>query len=98
CTKGDKELLEKCISETDKMLWILDYKEQHMTTTVDFTVKLSSESLKDSLEEGLEKRFMMSSLIGTSNMVCFDSEGRIRKYDSPEEILKEFYTQPRLLL
>ncbi|CAI2201982.1 18334_t:CDS:1, partial [Funneliformis geosporum] len=29
-------------------------------------------SLKDSLEEGLEKRFMMSSPIGMSNLVCFD--------------------------
>ncbi|CAI2176797.1 19432_t:CDS:2, partial [Funneliformis geosporum] len=32
-----------------------------------------------------------NSTIGTSNMVCFDGEGRIRKYNSPEEILKEFY-------
>ncbi|CAI2184096.1 4596_t:CDS:2, partial [Funneliformis geosporum] len=38
------------------------------------TVKMHpwNQSLKDSLEEGLEKRFMMSSPIGTSNLVCFD--------------------------
>ncbi|CAI2196842.1 9455_t:CDS:2, partial [Funneliformis geosporum] len=65
-TQNYKELLEKCISGTDKLPWILVRKLLY------FSIKLSSESLKDSLEEGLEKRFMMSSPIGTSNLVCFD--------------------------
>jgi hypothetical protein len=24
-------------------------------------------------------------------MICFDFEGKIKKYDSPEEILEDFY-------
>lgn len=46
-------------------------------------------------EEGLEKRFRLANQISTGNMVCFDLNGKIRKYSSPEEILDEFY--PRRL-
>ncbi|CAG8747439.1 232_t:CDS:2, partial [Funneliformis mosseae] len=75
-TQNYKESLELWISGTDKVpSWILEYKEDHTTTTVDFTIKLSQTSLRDSLEEGLEKRFKMSTTIGTSNMVCFDGKG-----------------------
>lgn len=42
-------------------------------------------------EEGLEKRFKLTSTISLSNMVCFDKEGRIHKYNSAEEILEDFY-------
>lgn len=41
--------------------------------------------------EGLEKFFKLTSPINTTNMICFDSTGKIRKYDSPEEILEDFY-------
>ena len=43
------------------------------------------------LKERLEKKFKTSTHISTSNMVCFDGRGRIKKYSSPEEILEEFY-------
>jgi DNA topoisomerase-2 len=48
-------------------------------------------NLRDALEEGLEKKFKLSTFINTSNMVCFDGKGRIKKYESAEEILLEFY-------
>lgn len=41
--------------------------------------------------EGLEKKFKIISSLFTSNMVCFDSEGRIKRYSSPEQILEDFY-------
>jgi DNA gyrase/topoisomerase IV subunit A len=41
--------------------------------------------------EGLEKRFKMTATMSTTNMVCFDLNGKIRKYTSPEEILIDFY-------
>lgn len=40
---------------------------------------------------GLEKAFKLSASVATSNMVCFDVEGKIKKYDSPEEILEDFF-------
>ena len=41
--------------------------------------------------EGLEKKFKIHTTISTSNMVCFDPEGRIKKYENVEMILNEFY-------
>ncbi|CAG8751134.1 7575_t:CDS:2, partial [Funneliformis mosseae] len=69
-TQNYKESLELWISGTDKCQAgsSYEYKEDHTTTTVDFMVKLSQTSLRDSLEEGLEKPFKMSTTIGTSNM------------------------------
>ena len=36
-------------------------------------------------EEGLEKKFKLTTSIGTANMHLFDSDGKIRKYDTPEQ-------------
>ena len=41
-------------------------------------------------KEGLEVKFKLISQIATSNLVCFDREGRIRKYTSVNDILSEF--------
>lgn len=42
-------------------------------------------------EEGLEKKFRLATTMSTSNMVCFDEEGRIKKYNDVSEILEDFY-------
>ncbi|CAG8440195.1 3052_t:CDS:10 [Diversispora eburnea] len=55
-----------------------------------FEVILDDE-LVDEPHEDLEKRFKTTSYLNTSNMVCFDKDGRLKKYGSPEEILEEFY-------
>ena len=35
--------------------------------------------------EGLEKKFKLTTTISTSNMHLFDSNGIIKKYDTPEQ-------------
>jgi len=52
---------------------------------------MSEANLRAAEQEGLEKRFKMSTTISTSNMVCFDLNGKIRKYTSATEILIDFY-------
>jgi DNA topoisomerase-2 len=52
---------------------------------------MSEKEVKAAEEEGLEKRFKMTTSISTSNMVCFDLNGKIRKYTSAEEILTDFF-------
>ncbi len=42
-------------------------------------------------EQGLLEFFKLTTKINTSNMMCFDFEGKIKKYSSPEEIIEEFY-------
>ncbi|GES91615.1 DNA topoisomerase II [Rhizophagus clarus] len=91
-TQNYKEQVEQWISGTEKVpAWIIGYKENHSTTNVDFTIHLTEEELNNALEEGLEKKFKLITSINTSNMVCFDGNGRIKKYNSAEEILLEFY-------
>ncbi|KAJ4733624.1 DNA topoisomerase 2 [Rhynchospora pubera] len=43
------------------------------------------------LQEGLEKRFKLTTSITTTNMHLFDENGVIKKYDNPEKILEEFF-------
>ena len=52
---------------------------------------MGAKELEKAKEQGLIKFFNLTSKIITSNMTCLDFEGKIRKYDSPEEILEAFY-------
>ncbi|KAI9591804.1 DNA topoisomerase [Syncephalis fuscata] len=91
-TQSYKEQLESWLTGTDKSpAFIKDYKEYHTDTKVHFIIKLTDENMRKAEAEGLEKRFKIFTPISTTNMVCFDSENRIKRYNSPEEILQEFY-------
>ncbi|PVU94194.1 hypothetical protein BB561_002739 [Smittium simulii] len=91
-TQNYKEQLEVWRIGNEKIQPIIkDYKEYHTDTKVDFYLTLTETQMSAALKEGLEIRFKLSSSISTSNMVCFDREGRIKKYESPEAILMEYY-------
>ena len=68
-----------------------DYKEHHDNVNVHFVVTMGAKELEKAEEQGLVEFFKLTGKISTSNMMCFDFEGKIRKYDSPEEILEAFY-------
>jgi len=91
-TQEMKEYLEKEIMGTDKGPGIVkDYEEHHLVSTVHFKVQLTEKGMAQALAEGLENKFKLVSYINTTNMVAFDAGGRIRKYNSPEEILTDFF-------
>jgi DNA topoisomerase-2 len=48
-------------------------------------LQLSEGNMNIAKEEGLVKKFKLTTTIGTSNMHLFDSDGKIRKYDTPEQ-------------
>uniref|UniRef100_A0A0R3RWV3 DNA topoisomerase 2 n=1 Tax=Elaeophora elaphi TaxID=1147741 RepID=A0A0R3RWV3_9BILA len=48
---------------------ITDFKEYHTDTTVKFVVKMNSDKLRASKEEGLHKVFKLQSVINTTSMV-----------------------------
>jgi len=58
---------------------------------VHFVVTLTAEGKKQVDSEGLEKVFKVVSKVNTSNMVCFDPQGKIKKYATPEDIVADFY-------
>lgn len=68
-----------------------DYKEHHDNTNVHFIISMGTKELEKAEQQGLLEFFKLTGKLNTSNMICFDFDGKIRKYDSPEEILEAFY-------
>ncbi|XP_028109402.1 DNA topoisomerase 2-like isoform X2 [Camellia sinensis] len=69
----------------------MDYREHNDDTTVHFEVIMSEENLIMAKQEGLLKKFKLTTTISTSNMHLFDLKGVIKKYETPEQILEEFF-------
>ncbi|KAJ3681634.1 hypothetical protein LUZ60_014207 [Juncus effusus] len=92
-TQDYKEFLESLMTSTDKIKepFIKDYREHNDDVTVHFDVFLTEENMKIAIQEGLEKKFKLTTTISTTNMHLFDSKGVIKKYDTPEQILEEFF-------
>jgi DNA topoisomerase-2 len=59
---------------------------------VHFVVTMDAKELEKAEKQGLHEFFKLTSKLNISNMICFDFEGKIKKYDSPEEILEDFYS------
>ncbi|KAK8945392.1 DNA topoisomerase 2 [Platanthera guangdongensis] len=93
-TQDYKEYLESIMTGNDKIKdpFIKDYREYNDDTTVHFEVTLSEENFNIARREGLEKKFKLSNTMSTSNMHLFDPSGVIKKYDTPEQILEEFFS------
>ena len=73
-----------------------DYKEYHNNMNVHFVITMEPKHMEKAEAQGLHDFFKLTSKVSTSNMICFDFDGQIRKYNSPEEIIEEFY--PKRLL
>ncbi|KAJ3751113.1 DNA topoisomerase II [Lentinula detonsa] len=70
---------------------VKNYQEHHANENVHFVIQMDAKELVKAEEKGLAEYFKLISKVSTSNMICFDLDGKIRKYDSPEAILEEFY-------
>ncbi|XP_057978601.1 DNA topoisomerase 2 isoform X2 [Malania oleifera] len=92
-TQDYKEFLESVMLGNDKTKdpFIKDYREHNDDTSVHFEVILSEEHLTMAKQEGLLKKFKLTTTISTSNMHLFDPRGLIKKYDTPEQILEDFF-------
>ncbi|MBW0470843.1 hypothetical protein O181_010558 [Austropuccinia psidii MF-1] len=87
-----KEQLEAWINSTEKIpALIKDYREYHTETTVHFIITLTEKGKEAIKKDGIEKVFKLSSSLSTTNMVCFDPMGKIKKYSAPEQILDGFF-------
>lgn len=80
-TQTYKEFLEKKIEKGE----VKEFREYHTERNVHFEVSVT-------VSGELEKKFGLSTINIFNNFVCFDRHGKIKKYDSAEEILKEFYS------
>ncbi|KAF3942273.1 hypothetical protein ABW19_dt0203736 [Dactylella cylindrospora] len=82
---------EKKVAKVEKS-WIKDCFDYNSDLKVHFIVELDSKAaMEAALKEGLETRFKLTKTASTTNMVAFDAQGRLTRYETPEDILKEFY-------
>lgn len=89
-----KEFLESSIigSSDAKAPFVKDFQDNGTENKVLFTITTSAEHASELCTPAAFRRLKLASSISTSNMVLFDGEGRIRKYETPEEIIQEFYS------
>ena len=71
--------------------FIKDYDDYNTHNDVHFVIRMEEKHMTSALEEGLEEKFKLTKSIATSNLVAFDEQGRITKYATVEDIMKEFY-------
>uniref|UniRef100_A0A8C3A1H5 DNA topoisomerase 2 n=1 Tax=Cyclopterus lumpus TaxID=8103 RepID=A0A8C3A1H5_CYCLU len=92
-TQAYKEsVLEPMLQGTDKTpALILDYKEYHTDATVKFVVRMSEEKLAQAELIGLHKVFKLQSSLTCNSMVLFDNMGCLKRYDSVQDMLREFF-------
>jgi DNA topoisomerase-2 len=90
-TQDFKDKLEEIIKAEKEPSWIKDYLEYNTPTTVHFIIKMEEKQMKITLEKGLEERFKLAKTMATSNLVAFDSQGRIQRYENVLDIMEEFY-------
>ncbi|KAJ5231890.1 DNA topoisomerase II eukaryotic-type [Penicillium citrinum] len=91
-TQDFKDKLEDIIKAEKVPSFIKDYKDYNTHDKVHFVIQLDEKNMKAALSEGLEEKFKLTKSIATSNLVAFDPEGRITKYATVDDILKEFFT------
>jgi len=90
-TQDFKAHLEEIIKAEKTPSFIKDYSEYNTPEKVHFIITLDDKGMKVALEKGLEDQFKLSRTMATTNLVAFDGQGRIHKYETPLDIMEEFY-------
>ncbi|XP_035002136.1 DNA topoisomerase 2-alpha [Hippoglossus stenolepis] len=87
-----ENVLEPMLNGTEKAPpLITDYREYHTDTTVRFVVQMTEEKLREAEAAGLHKVFKLQSPLTCNSMVLFDHVGSLKKYESVQDILKDFF-------
>ena len=92
-TNQYKEFLDGLQQGTEKQpAQIKGYKEYNTDTTVKFIVEMKEEDLrKAETQKGMHTFFKLQTTMSTTSMVLYDSYGCLRRYDTPMDIMKEFF-------
>lgn len=90
-TQDFKNRLVEIIKAEKIPSFIKDYDDYNTHRDVHFIIRMEEKHMKAALEEGLEEKFKLTKSVATSNLVAFDAEGRITKYATVEDIMKEFF-------
>ncbi len=85
-----KEFLESMMQGDKSSQKLLELREHHSRSTVHFVLKFRPGCLAD-FRSDIEKKLRLSSLLSLRNIVLFDAEGKLRRYDNIKPIQLEFY-------
>ncbi|MCH83397.1 DNA topoisomerase 2-like, partial [Trifolium medium] len=86
-TQDYKQFLESITDGTPNVKdpLIEDFRQNGDDAIIDIEVKMKPEKIASIMQEGLFKKFKLTNTISTSNMHLFDAEGKIKKFDTPEQ-------------
>ncbi|KAI8140715.1 DNA topoisomerase [Fennellomyces sp. T-0311] len=70
---------------------IIDYNNNSTDVAIEFTIQLDQKDLEKAEDIGILKAFKMTGSINTTNIVCFDANDKLKRYENAEEVLKDFY-------
>ncbi|KAI9304126.1 DNA topoisomerase [Cunninghamella echinulata] len=92
-TDNFKEYLENLREPKEKKvdIRIEEYNNNSTDSSVEFTIEMEQSQLEKAEDIGLLKAFKLTNSLNVGNIVCFNQHGKLQKYGSPIEILKEFY-------
>ena len=97
-TDNYKNFLDSLIIEkgdkNNKSQVLVDYESQYTESTVRFILKFKNTELSKMLMGGKfesNMKLIDYKRTSTTNMHLFNKDGQIKKYDSPNKILEEFY-------
>lgn len=94
-TQDFKDKLEDIIKADKIPSFIKDYKDYNTHEKVRFVIQMEEKHMPSGTDEEvkkeLEEKFKLSKSVATSNLVAFDAEGRIAKYATVEDIMKDFF-------
>ena len=95
-TNSYKQFLEELRDESTpkkKRCYIVKSVDNHSSDVdVKFIVKCQKDAFHmDTLPDIIESEFKLTSLVNTNNMNLFDGKGYIKHYESPQEIMKDWY-------
>ncbi|GJX26512.1 DNA topoisomerase 2 [Tanacetum coccineum] len=87
-TEDYKEFLEASRCGED----IKDYKAcNDDDTSVHFEITMTKDQMNKAEEGGLWNKLKLTTTLSTGNMYVLDAEGKLKKYDTPETLLEDFY-------
>jgi DNA topoisomerase-2 len=98
-TQNYREFLEESLAKEGKKKdggkILEEFTEHHTEKHAHFSLTLSEDGIKQA--DHLESALKLRSSLATSNMMLFNSEGKIQKYETAEEIIRDF-SKTRLIM
>ncbi|GJZ07768.1 DNA topoisomerase 2, partial [Tanacetum coccineum] len=70
---------------------IKDYEARNHNTSVHFKITMTEDQMNKARQEEFLNKFKLTTTLSTANMYLFDAKGKLKKYNTPEQILEDFF-------